>query len=77
MSENGGEEDGSTPSQNPAEGMLESENSNNPEASSSPRQPSSASIILKTSNLGAIPSEGDEDVRRLKTDIYAIIQLKK
>lgn len=45
MSENGGEEDGSTPSQNPAEGILESENSNNPEASSSPRQPSSASII--------------------------------
>lgn len=77
MSENGGEEDGSTPSQNPAEGILESENSNNPEPSSSPRQPSSASIILKTSNLGAIPSEGDEDVRRLKTDIYAIIQLKK
>lgn len=77
MSENGGEEDGSTPSQNPAEGILESENSNNPEASSSPRQPSSASIIIKTSNLGATPSEGDEDVRRLKTDIYAIIQLKK
>lgn len=77
MSENGGEEDGSTPSQNPAEGILESENSNNPVASSSPRQPSSASIIIKTSNLGAIPSESDEDVRRLKTDIYAIIQLKK
>lgn len=73
----GNGEDGSSPSQNSARRRLASRNSNSPRGSASPRPPSSASISYLTSILGATPTDGDDEIRRLKTDIFAIIQLKK